>query len=322
LLVDGKTIEQDWSEHAARPNTAPIRLEAGKAYHVEVDFFQRAGESSVSLVWALPGFENFSDSVALARRSDAVVMVLGISGEIENEEHDRTSIDLPGIQQRLLKAVLATGKPVVVVLESGSCIALDPTPLRGLVEAWYPGQAGGTAIAEVLFGKTDPSGRLPVTFYRSLAQVPPFEDYRMKGRTYRYLSSDPLFPFGYGLSYTRFSYDHLKIARTSGGDLRATVRIHNVGAVPGDEVVQAYSSRSGAAWPEPLRKLVAFARVHLEPGTGRTVVLHIKRDSIAQADGEGHLSVLKGLYTISVGGGQPGAVHGSSGRPAAAKIGL
>ncbi len=320
LILDGKTIEEDWNDHAARSSTVPVHLEAGRSYQVVVEFFQHGGQSSASLVWAPPGGDDFGDAVALASRSDAVVMVLGISGEIENEENDRISIELPKIQQRLLDAVLATGKPVVVVLESGSCIALDPSRLRGLVEAWYPGQAGGTAVAEVLFGKTNPSGRLPVTFYKSLAQVPPFEDYKMEDRTYRYLTQKPLYPFGYGLSYTRFAYSDAQVAPETNGDLAVAARVRNTGTVPGEEVVQVYSARDNAAWPEPLRKLVAFTRVYLSPGESRRLTLHVSRAALAQADANGHLAVLSGTYRISVGGGQPGQEPPTSGRSAVARI--
>jgi beta-glucosidase len=246
------------------------------------------------------------------------VMVLGISGDLENEELDRKTLELPNIQQRLLQAVLKTGKPVVVVLESGSGIELDPTPLRGLVEAWYPGEAGGTAVAEVLFGKVNPSGKLSETFYKSLDQLPPFEDYDLDGRTYRYMKSAPLFSFGYGLSYSKFKTSHLRVSAE--GAWKAIVDVTNRGPYDGDEVVQIYAARGGAKWPEPLRKLVAFRRVHLKVGETKTLSMPIGLEAIGFADTNGKFSILDGNYRFSAGGGVPGRESSTSGPDAAAYV--
>jgi len=321
VWLDGKLIVDDWNTHPAGNHTAQVELEGGKVYHLRVEYFEGSGQASVSLLWAPPVKKDYNDAIETAKKADAVVMVLGISGEVENEEHDRTTIHLPEPQQGLLKAVLATGKPVVVVLESGSCLVVDDPRVRGLLQAWYPGENGGTAVAETLFGKNNPSGRLPVTFYKSLDQVPTFTSYKMDGRTYRYMKQKPLYPFGYGLSYTKFKYSK----PTTGGLLARslnryseylmymTVKVKNVGTRDGDEVAQVYASRKGAQWPEPTRKLVGFARIHLKAGETRNVVIPVRQDAIAQADGTGLMMVLAGQYDLSVGGGQPGMEPSTSG---------
>jgi beta-glucosidase len=318
LFIDGKKVDEDWTVHPAKSSTVTFRFEAGQRYKISVDYFQGEGEASLSLIWAAPGAKDFSDAVEVAKNSDAVVMVLGISGDLENEELDRKTLELPNIQQRLLQAVLKTGKPVVVVLESGSGIELDPTPLRGLVEAWYPGEAGGTAVAEVLFGKVNPSGKLSETFYKSLDQLPPFEDYDLDGRTYRYMKSAPLFSFGYGLSYSKFKTSHLRVSAE--GAWKAIVDVTNRGPYDGDEVVQIYAARGGAKWPEPLRKLVAFRRVHLKVGETKTLSMPIGLEAIGFADTNGKFSILDGNYRFSAGGGVPGRESSTSGPDAAAYV--
>src|SRR5207253_2513936 len=174
---------------------------------------------------------------------------------------DRTSLELPEPQERLVKAALATGKPVVVVLTSGSAIAANSAAKRAgaVLEAWYGGEEAGTAIAETLAGINNPSGRLPVTFYQSVADLPPFEDYSMNGRTYRYFTGEPLWPFGFGLSYSRFAYGPVRRMGNAVG-----VQVKNVSTVEGDQVVQFYLTRSGK--DVPIRELVGFQRVHLKPG--------------------------------------------------------
>ncbi|AIE87145.1 glycoside hydrolase [Fimbriimonas ginsengisoli Gsoil 348] len=315
VWLDDKQIVNDWSVHPASSVVTTVPLVAGRSYRIRMEYYEHDGQASAKLVWMPPVRQNYAEAVNLAKQSDAVVMVLGISGQVENEENDRSNIDLPAPQQGLLNAVLATGKPVVVVLESGSCLTVSDSRIRGLVQAWYPGQSGGTAVAEVLFGKVNPAGRLPVTFYKSLAQVPPIANYKMDGRTYRYMKAKPLYPFGYGLSYTRFRYSDAHVERRSdNGGLFVTVSVRNIGNVEGDEVIQVYSSREGAAWPEPLRKLVAFHRAHILPGANVTVTIPVDPRGLAQADGNGILTILPGKYRIHIGGGQPGYDPATSGR--------
>jgi beta-glucosidase len=323
--VDGKQIVDDWNDHAPRDVTARIHLEAGHKYQIKYEFYQALQGAETALVWTPPHREDYEEALDVARKSDVVVLALGISGGLENEELDRKTIELPDAQKGLLNAVLAVGKPVVVVLESGSCIAIDDKRIRGLVEAWYPGEAGGTAVAEVLFGKISPSGRLPITFYRSLDQVPPFRDYKMDRRTYRYLHADqkPLYPFGYGLSYARFKYSNAKFVPVPGADAQdgeASATVKNIGSVAADEVVQVYASRPGAAWPEPFRRLIGFKRVHLAPGESRTVKIRIPLEAMEMSDGDGNLSYVRGTYTLTIGGGQPGAEPATSGKSATTQI--
>ena len=203
----------------------------------------------------MPDLEYESQALEVAQKADVVVMGMGLSPQLEGEEMpvhidgfaggDRTDIKLPAVQENLLRKIHALGKPVVLVLNNGSALAVSwaAAHIPAIVEAWYPGQAGGTAVADVLFGDTNPAGRLPVTFYQSVDDLPPFEDYGVDGRTYRYFRGQPLFPFGHGLSYTTFTYDNLQIGPSeveTGGKVVVSVEVTNSGCRPGDEVVQLY----------------------------------------------------------------------------------
>jgi beta-glucosidase len=255
-----------------------------------------------------------AEAVAAARRSDAVVAVLGLDPRLEAEEGesalnpagDRRELGLPGAQQRLLEALVATGKPVIVVLTGGSALAVPfaSAHAAALLDVWYPGQAGGDALADVLFGDADPAGRLPVTFYRSVGDLPPFADYAMRGRTYRYLERAPLYPFGFGLSYTSFRYANLTVAADRAS---LSVDVQNVGTRAGDEVVQAYVVPRGAPAYAPRRWLAAFGRITLAPGERRTVWLSIPPEALTLVDERGVRRPLEGVIDIAVGGGQPDA---------------
>ncbi|HEY9044617.1 MAG TPA: glycoside hydrolase family 3 C-terminal domain-containing protein, partial [Ohtaekwangia sp.] len=210
----------------------------------------------------------------------------------------RTKIDLPLAQQELIKEVSALGKPVILVLLNGSALAVnwENDHVAAIVEAWYPGQAAGRAIADVLFGDYNPGGRLPVTFYKSTDQLPAFDDYHITNQTYRYFSDTPLYPFGYGLSYTTFQYSNLTTEKISGDSLRITAQVKNSGNRDGDEVTQVYaSSKYTAGKKSPIRSLVAFRRIHLKAGESREVTFKVKLAAIAEP------------VNISVGGGQPDA---------------
>jgi beta-glucosidase len=223
---------------------------------------------------------------------------------------DRTAIDLPAMQEELLKAVAATGKPLVVVLQNGSALAVNwaQEHASAILEAWYPGEEGGTAIAETLAGDNNPAGRLPLTFYSSLSQVPSFRDYSMKSRTYRYFSDKPLYGFGFGLSYTNFTYSNIKLpsSDTKAGD-PVTIEgdVKNSGSVTGDEVVELYLTQPKAS-DTPIRVLAGFSRVHLEPGQSTHVGFRIDPRSLGQVDSNGTRTILPGNYTVSLGGAQPG----------------
>jgi beta-glucosidase len=249
-----------------------------------------------------------ADAVQTAQQADAVVLMLGLTARLEGEEMpievpgfkggDRTSIDLPAPQQRLLERIVAVGKPTVLVLLNGSALAVswaqDHVP--AILEAWYPGQAGGAAIADVLFGDYNPGGRLPVTFYRDTRDLPAFDDYRMADRTYRFFKGTPLYPFGHGLSYTTFGYRNLRTsgtARRASDTVQVRVNVTNTGSRAGDEVVQLYVQHVGSAVPRAVKELKAYKRVTLQPGQTRTVALPLAAKSLAYWNAEQHQWVIE-----------------------------
>jgi len=261
------------------------------------------------------------DATQKARAAEVVIMVLGISADLEGEEMtvkvagfkggDRLTLDLPAAQQRLLEAVQATGKPVVLVLLNGSALAVNwaNEHAGAIVEAWYPGEEGGTAIADVLFGDYSPGGKLPVTFYKSVDQLPAFEDYNMAGRTYRYFKGDPLYPFGHGLSYTTFKYSNLELAADKvkpTENVRVSVDVQNAGEVAGDEVVQLYVVNLKPSVPVPIRSLQGLMRVHLKPGEKRRAEFALASRQLSVIDNNGKRVLEPGTFRIEVGGKQPG----------------
>ncbi|MFL6215875.1 MAG: glycoside hydrolase family 3 C-terminal domain-containing protein [Blastocatellia bacterium] len=279
-------------------------------------------EQGCNLVEAGPG----DKAVTAAKDADAIIFIGGITPRLEGEEMkvdvegfrggDRTDIALPKAQEELLKALRATGKPVVMVLTSGSALAVNwaNENLPAIVQTWYPGEEGGTALADVLFGDANPAGRLPVTFYKSVEQLPPFEDYRMQGRTYRYFTGEPLYPFGYGLSYTRFAYDRIAVSRRAktGANLNVRVRVTNAGTMAGDEVVQLYVKDVQASVPVPLRALQGFKRIHLRPGQSQVVSFTLTPRQLSVIDNQFKRVVEPGEFEITVGGAQPGRVPAST----------
>ncbi len=262
-------------------------------------------------------------ALAAARGADVVIFVGGISQLLEGEEGqgeglrdgartlgDREALALPPIQQELLEALHATGTPVVLIMMNGSPLAVNwaAENLPAIVEVWYPGEAAGTALAEVLFGIYNPAGRLPVTFYQSVEDLPPFEEYSMAGRTYRFFTGEPLYPFGYGLSYTTFRYQDLKLTETNIGinDLiEIEVEVENIGARAGDEVVQVYVSLPDASVRTPIRQLRGFSRVHLAPGEFKRVWFTLTPRQRAVVDDQGNWMVEPGRVFLSIGGRQP-----------------
>jgi len=271
----------------------------------------------------------FDLALAAADGADMVIAVMGISQAIEGEEGqmegvddggsstgDRTEIGLPGVQEDLLKAVAETGVPIVVVLQNGSAVAVNwaEQHAAAIVELWYPGEEGGTALADVLFGDVNPGGRLPVTFYTSADQLPPFRDYDMEGHTYRYFRGEPLYPFGFGLSYTTFDYSDLELSATrlaQGAPLEMSVTVTNTGNVAGDEVVQVYVTDVEAGVPVPIRQLVGFDRVHLAPGESKRAAFTVTPRQLSLILDDGSRAVEPGTFDLFVGGGQPGT--GASG---------
>jgi beta-glucosidase len=324
LLIDNKPVASGRSDHEPVTGSGSVTLRAGRSYPIRIELEHEKYDALGRLLWEVPGGrgDEAGEAIAAAKAADAVVMVLGLSSQLEGEEMpvriegfsggDRTSLNLPKVQQALLERVLeaATGKPVVLVLLNGSALGVGwaDANVPAIVEAWYPGQAGGTAVADVLFGDANPGGRLPVTFYRSVDQLPPFEDYAMKGRTYRYFTGEPLYPFGHGLSFTRFAYARLRVPRKApvGAPVEVAVEVRNVGARAGDEVVQLYVTDREASGPVPLKALKGFRRVTLQPGEKRLVTLTLSERDFSLIAADGQRVVEPGLFRIAVGGRQPG----------------
>jgi len=260
-----------------------------------------------------------SEARSMAARADVTVLCLGLSADIEGEQGDvsnsdaggdKTSLELPGLQQALLEEIVALGKPTVLVLIAGSALTINwaDEHVRAIVQAWYPGQATGSALADVLFGDYSPGGRLPITFPRSLADVPEFTDYRMQGRTYRYAEKEPLYPFGYGLSYTRFAYENIeanKLKLANGDDVVVSATVQNIGERAGDEVVQLYLKALDAPFVVPVHELRGFLRLPLQPGEAQRVSFTLTTRDFSQIDEAGKRLFQPGRYRIFVGGSQP-----------------
>ena len=283
--------------------SAPMRLEGGRAYRLRIDAQETYGDAQLQFLWSQPHETLEAEAVKAAQQADVVVMFLGLTARLEGEEMpvqidgfrggDRTAIDLPAPQQTLLEHIVAIGKPTVLVLLNGSAVAVNwaQDHVPAIVEAWYPGQAAGTAIADVLFGDHNPGGRLPVTFYKSVADLPAFEDYRMAGRTYRFFTGAPLYPFGYGLSYTTFAYKNLQTSADrlpSNGSLTVRVDVTNTGKRAGDELVQLYVQHVGSKVDRPREDLRGYKRVALNPGQTRTVEFVVPAASLAYWDAASH----------------------------------
>ncbi len=320
VSLDGKEVTSTWDTHGVQTKLGRVHMEADKPAQVLVEYGQGENtDAAARLVWSKVDLKPRPEAVAAARDADVVVAVVGITSELEGEEMqvneegfkggDRTSLDLPKPEQDLLEAVASAGKPLVVVLTNGSALGVNwaKAHANAILEAWYPGEEGGSAVAETLSGRNNPAGRLPVTFYKDVSQLPPFEDYSMKGRTYRYFEGTPLYPFGYGLSYTTFSYSGLTvptIAAPAVNPVVVEVTVTNTGRRAGDEVAQLYLE-----FPEvpgaPLRALRGFQRIHLEASAAQRVRFELSPRDLSMVTGAGEPIVAQGEYAISVGGGQP-----------------
>jgi beta-glucosidase len=319
LWIDGKELHQGplGKARVEFPLTSD-----GRSHSFRLELDHHGEDEGLRLLWLPPAEPLLEQAVAAAKNSDVVVAVLGLSPDLEGEAlqvsvpgfvgGDRTDIALPFAQQRLLQALRDTGKPMVLVLTNGSAVAVDPAMADAVLTAWYPGEAGGTAIAETLAGLNNPSGRLPVTFYKSVSDLPAFVDYGMKERTYRFFTGTPLWGFGHGLSYTNFAYRGLT-TKAAGTDAPVEVRVtvRNSGARAGDEVVQAYlvpPAQKGGSLTSPAlqRQLVGFQRVTLTPGKAQKLTFTLDPRSISTVARDGTRRVLPGVYRLWVGGGQPG----------------
>jgi beta-glucosidase len=323
IWIDNKLIADNWDTIKIwTVRSGKVYLEAGKDCPVRIEYAELSGWSGIDFVWRKIADDKIKQNmmdqaVSIAGKSDVIIFCGGISPDLEGEEMDvkidgfsggdRTHMDLPADQQRLLENLHATGKPVILVLTNGSALSINwvKENIPAIVETWYPGEEGGNALADVLFGDYNPAGRLPVTFYKSVKDLPPFEDYSMSGRTYRYFKGDPLFPFGFGLSYTMFDYKTCQTDNSvySGTDtIRLKVILKNTGERDGDEVVQVYSAKSSSIHQHPLKSLVGFCRLNIRKGqeTTANIIIPAKNLRIYDPSIQDYI-VAPGRYFLNIG---------------------
>ncbi|HOW10392.1 MAG TPA: glycoside hydrolase family 3 C-terminal domain-containing protein [Bacteroidales bacterium] len=320
ILINGEKFISYRGEHHAFHVEKAIDLREGEKYKIEVFYKNYAGDADMKLLWCRPRTRLVEKAVAAAKEADAVVLVLGLSQRLEGEEMpikiegfsggDRTSLDLPAVQEHLFDAIEATGKPVIVVLTNGGALSVNKVQEKAdaVLLAGYGGQQGGNAVADVLFGDYNPAGRLPVTYYKSVDQIPAFENYDMTGKTYRFFTKEPLYPFGYGLSYTTFAYNNLSLPEkaAAGEKVNVSVTVTNTGSLEGDEVVQLYLTDEKASTPRPVRQLEGFKRITLKPGESRIVEFSLDPRQFSMINNKNRRVIEPGYFTISVGGKQPG----------------
>lgn len=323
ITLDGAQIAQFNSIYERSYEYGTVELQAGRLYPITVQLHNFLNDANMQLVWTVPGKDYAQEAIDTAKRADVVALFLGLSPRLEGEElkvqvegfsgGDRVSLNLPKPQEDLLRRIVELKKPTVLVLMNGSSVAVNwaRENVSAIVDLWYPGQAGGTAIADVLFGDYNPAGRLPVTFYKSADQLPPFTDYAMRGRTYRYFQGEPLFPFGYGLSYTKFSYRNLSVPEQvqTGSSVKLAVEVENSGKVTGEEVVQLYVKKVGGGEAAPIRSLEGFLRILLKPGERKSVEFTLTARQFSLVGKHNRRTVVPAVYELSIGGKQPG-FHG------------
>jgi beta-glucosidase len=320
LWLDGRLLLDTSRLDSGAPKSATITLDKEHRYSFELESVSR-DDGGATLLWLSLLPDPLQKAVAAAESADLVVVFAGISSQLEGEElqvnlpgfkgGDRTNLDLPQEEEDLLRGLKKTGKPLVIVLMNGGALSANwaAQNANAILEAWYPGEEGGLAIAETLVGTNNPAGRLPVTFYKSVNQLPPFEDYSMQNRTYRYFTGEPLYPFGYGLSYSRFRYSQLKLASDqlkAADSLHVEAYVENLGPREGDEVVELYLSFPNEPGV-PRHALRGFQRVHLRPGERKLLSFTLNSRDLSTVDRAGTRIVVPGRYQVSLGGGQPGA---------------
>jgi len=320
LSIDGKQVAMMGRSEGLDAAVGRAHLVKGQKAELSLMYgTMGGGKPQAQLIWTKVNDAPSPEAISAAKNADIVVAVVGITSRLEGEEMpvtipgflggDRTSIDLPQPEEALVEAMAATGKPLAVVLINGSALAVNwiNDHANAVLEAWYPGEEGGTAVAETLSGKNNPAGRLPITFYKDVSQLPNFEDYAMEGRTYRYFKGKPLYPFGYGLSYSTFTYSDLSVptqAVAAGQPVGADVTVTNTGKVAGDEAVQVYL-KFPAMKGAPNIALRGFQRIHLEPGASQKVHFDLKDRDLVMVTEDGSPIIASGDYTLSIGGGQP-----------------
>ncbi|KQX13569.1 glycoside hydrolase family 3 C-terminal domain-containing protein [Flavobacterium sp. Root420] len=326
FLVNGKEELNAWSKNRWGGQTFELKTTKGTAYNLVVEYWQGEGKGNVALNAGNYKKTDFTALVNRLKDVDAFIFVGGISPQLEGEEMkvnfpgfkggDRTSILLPAVQTELMKALQKTGKPVIFVMMTGSAIAIpwEAQNVSAIVNAWYGGQAAGTAVADILFGDYNPGGRLPITFYKGDLDLPEFVDYKMDNRTYRYFKGTPLYSFGYGLSYTTFKYDELKMPSkiAKGKNISVSVRITNTGKMAGEEVAQLYVINQNTAIKAPLKTLKGFERISLKAGESKIISFTLSPEDLSHVTAEGVYQEYNGEIKIAIGGHQPDEPNKSS----------
>ncbi|WP_298554736.1 glycoside hydrolase family 3 protein [uncultured Algibacter sp.] len=304
-------------DHEPKTKYFDVKLIKGKSNTVEIQYYNYHADPQAQLVWAKTDNDLMTPAIEAAKKSEVIVLCLGLSPSIEGEEMpvllegfdkgDRSEITLPKTQIELMKKVQALGKPTVLVLLNGSALAVNwaADNVPAILEAWYPGEFGGNAIADILFGDYNPAGRLPVTFYKSVTDLPDFKNYNMENRTYKYFKGKPLFPFGHGLSYTNFTYKNLNVKEiiALNDNIEVDVEVTNSGKMDGDEVVQLYLSHNDD--DEAIRSLVGFKRIHIKSGETQKVTMTITPKQYSKINFEGKAKAETGNVTLTIGGKQP-----------------
>lgn len=317
LFINEENVAEVWTNEWGAERTFQLNVEKGKKYAIRIEYVQLKGDANLNFLIGVRTPVDYKATASKVKDADVILFVGGISPRLEGEElplqvegfkkGDRTSLDLPKVQREMLKALKTTGKPIIFIGCSGSALALnwEEANAEAVLQAWYGGQEGGTAVADVLFGDYNPAGRLPVTFYKSADQLPDFEDYTMEGRTYRYMTQQPLYPFGYGLSYTTFAYNNAKTSAASVGvdqSVTFSVDVKNTGNRDGDEVVQLYVQYPGMP-KEPIKALKAFKRVHLKAGESQNISFTLEPKTFQTFDDQTQtMDVRPGRYRILYGG--------------------
>ncbi|MDO5970734.1 glycoside hydrolase family 3 C-terminal domain-containing protein [Flavivirga aquimarina] len=307
LWLNNELVVDAWHNRGATTDQVEITMQANKKYAIKLEYFDNGGDAICQLLWKVPGDTNgdlYDEDIQAAKTSDYVIAVMGINKTIEKEGKDRKSLELPKDQIDYLKTIYAINKNTIVVLVAGSSLAINwvDENIPAIVDAWYPGEAGGTAIADVLFGDYNPAGRLPFTCYKSVSDLPPMDDYEISnGRTYMYFEGDALYPFGYGLSYTKFEYNRMKIKKKD-EKLLISSTIKNIGNYDGDEVVQLYYRAKESSHKRPLKKLIGFKRISSKIEESKTVQFEVSKKDLQYWDEKTKKWVFdSGMYEFMIG---------------------
>lgn len=317
VYFEEEQIIDFYDQHTCLKKYKKVQMKAGRAYKIKIEFINKERAAIMRFIWSSPIEKLVQEAINIAKNADAVILFMGLSPRLEGEEMDvqvegfnagdREVLSLPKTQLKLMKELKKLNKPVVLVLLNGSALAInwEKENIPAILEAWYPGQEAGNAIADILFGDYNPSGRLPVTFYKSVKDLPPFDDYNMEGRTYRYFKSEPLYEFGYGLSYTNFLYSDIQLDKTILGKTDKTtlsVKVSNAGSFDGEEVVQLYVKQLKSKVKRPLKDLKGIQRIFLKKGESKQVTFVIEPSMLSYIDNSKNNYIEPGEYEIMIGG--------------------